>query len=85
MTDILDRLQAAMHEESAFHAPRTTKAVEAMREAKTEIARLRALIKTMLDEDPNDLAADGGVTVLDVWRKKALRALRADRTTEGGA
>ncbi len=45
MTDILDRLQQAMHEESAFHAPRTTKAIEAMREAKAEIERLTAELK----------------------------------------
>ena len=40
-----------------------------------EIRLLRALVRTMVDEDPNDMAADGGVTVLDVWRKEARRAL----------
>jgi hypothetical protein len=39
---IVERLQEAMHEESALHAPRTTKAIEAMREAKEEIERLQA-------------------------------------------
>ncbi len=50
MTDILDRLQQAMHEESAFHAPRTTKAIEAMREAKAEIEKLRAVIQAIQDD-----------------------------------
>lgn len=44
MTDIIGRLQAAMHEESALHAPRTTNAIEAMRAAQEEIARLRAAL-----------------------------------------
>lgn len=42
--DILERLQAAMHGESAIHAPRTTEAIEAMREAKAEIERLQAKV-----------------------------------------
>ena len=47
-----------------------------------EMARLRAvnselrdLVQTLLDNDPNELAADGGITVLDVWREAARRAL----------
>jgi len=40
MSDIVERLQAAMHEESALYAPRTSRAIEAMREAKAEIERL---------------------------------------------
>lgn len=43
MTDIMARLQNAMHEESAMHSPRTTAAIEAMRDAITEIGRLRAI------------------------------------------
>lgn len=39
------------------------------------ITKMRALIGTLLDNDPNELAADGGVTVLDVWRKDAMRVL----------
>lgn len=50
-----------------------------IRELKAENARLRALVQTMLDEDPNDLCADGGVTVLMVWRKEARRALEGER------
>jgi hypothetical protein len=44
-------------------------------DAAAEIERLQALVRTMLEEDPNELCADGGVTVLDVWRKEAKRAL----------
>ena len=44
-----------------------------------DISRLRAMVAGMIDNDPNELAADGGVTVLDVWRKDAARAL--DRNT----
>lgn len=39
-----------------------------------ENGRLRELIACLLDNDPNDMAADA-VTVLDVWRKDAARAL----------
>ena len=38
-------------------------------------ARLRNLVQTLIDNDPDELAADGGVTVLDVWRKEARRLL----------
>ena len=48
------------------------------RDERERCARLERLIQIMLDEDPNDLAADGGVTVLDVWRKKAAAAIRKD-------
>ena len=43
--------------------------------AETE-AKLRDLVQTLIDNDPNDMAADG-VTVLDVWRNAALAALSA--------
>jgi hypothetical protein len=39
-----------------------------------ENARLRRLVQILIEEDPNDMAADA-VTVLDVWRKEALAAL----------
>lgn len=50
------------------------------RERKTldEITRLRELVQCLLDNDPNEPAADGGVTVLQVWRQDALRALGAE-------
>lgn len=46
---------------------------EEMREAVEENERLRAFVKTLLENDPDDMAADG-VTVLDVWRKEVLEA-----------
>jgi hypothetical protein len=55
-------------------------------EAQAEVERVRArgaelgrLVRYLLENDPNDSAADG-VTVLDVWRKAARAAL----PTEGG-
>jgi hypothetical protein len=39
-----------------------------------EVERLRRLVQTMIDEDPNDFAADA-VTVLEVWREEARKAL----------
>lgn len=41
-----------------------------VRKAVAEIERARALINDMIENDPNDYAADA-VTVLDVWRKDA--------------
>ena len=38
------------------------------------VAELRRLVEIMIEEDPNDMAADA-VTVLDVWRKEARAAL----------
>ena len=43
-------------------------------EAADEIERLRDLIKVLLYNDPDDMAADA-VTVLEVWRKEASEAL----------
>lgn len=40
-----------------------------------ENARLRDLVTCLLDNDPDDLAADGGVTVLDIWRKDASKVM----------
>lgn len=39
-----------------------------------ENARLRELVQCLLDNDPEDMAADA-ITVLQVWRKDAARAL----------
>lgn len=44
-----------------------------MRGLVEENERLRAFVKTMLENDPNADAADG-VSVLDVWRKEVLGA-----------
>lgn len=35
------------------------------------------LLETLIEGDPDELAADGGITVLDVWREEAKRARRA--------
>jgi hypothetical protein len=39
-----------------------------------EVERLRELVRCLVENDPNDYAADA-VTVLDVWRKDARKAL----------
>jgi hypothetical protein len=39
------------------------------------VRRLEALAKAMIENDPNDMAADG-VTCLDVWRKEATELLK---------
>jgi hypothetical protein len=46
-------------------------------ESVDEIERLRELVRAMLENNPDDMAADG-ITVLDVWRKEASRALGRD-------
>lgn len=43
--------------------------------------RLRDLVRTLIEEDPNADAADGGVTVLDVWRKCAIATLGYQQQT----
>ena len=43
-------------------------------DAADEIERLRTLIRVLVENDPNDYAADA-VTVLDVWRKDAREVL----------
>ncbi len=43
MTDVIDRLQAAIHLESAAIAPRTSALIEAAKEAIGEIIKLRSL------------------------------------------
>lgn len=47
------------------------------REAADEIIRLRDLVRCLVENDPNDYAADA-VTVLDVWRRDARKALGMD-------
>ena len=45
---------------------------------RAENRRLRELIRVLLENNPNDDAADG-VSVLDVWRKEARRVLGVER------
>ncbi len=40
-----------------------------------KLQRARDLIRCLVENDPAELAADGGITVLDVWRKDAERFL----------
>jgi len=54
------------------------------------VAALESLVRCLLDNDPDDIAADGGITVLDVWRKDAKRILASSpdflaRVVEGCA
>lgn len=72
MTDIVDRLQAAMHMESAAIAPQTSEAIEAMRDAQEVIERLRAALKAALDcwnNGPKEILLDGTVKELADARK----------------
>jgi hypothetical protein len=39
------------------------------------VKTLEDLIQCLIDNDPDELAADGGIRVIDVWRKDAQRAL----------
>lgn len=41
---------------------------------KERVAELETLVECLIDNDPNDMAADG-VTVLEVWRKDARATL----------
>jgi hypothetical protein len=43
--------------------------------AEAESGRLRSLVRCLLDNEPDDVVADGGITVLMVWRQDARRAL----------
>lgn len=42
--------------------------------------RLRNLVKDLIENDPHESVADGGITVLDVWRKDAKRLLAKSDT-----
>jgi hypothetical protein len=64
--DIIARCDRADQMACAMDAPGLLTARE---------AELTRLVEIMLEEDPAADAADGGVTVLDVWRKDAKRVL----------
>jgi hypothetical protein len=70
MTDIVERLLKWSKDMRLFG-----NADQDLREAADEIDRLRGLVRCLVENDPDDDAADG-VTVLDVWRKDAVRALK---------
>lgn len=46
-------------------------------QAAIEIEHLRHLVQSLIDNDPMEYVADGGITVLDVWRKDAKRILES--------
>lgn len=46
--------------------------------------KLRALVQTLIDNDPDEPIADNGMTVLDGWREQARRALSQWRETQNG-
>lgn len=46
------------------------------RDLMRENRQLRAMVQTLIDNEPDDMAADG-VTVFDVWRKDAKALLAA--------
>lgn len=60
--------------EFEYHGGRAEKERARAEAAESSLATARQLIQTLLDNDPNDMAADG-VTVFDVWRMEALIAL----------
>lgn len=47
------------------------------------VRTLEDLVQCLIDNDPEDLAADGGIRVIDVWRKDAERALAHTRPHRG--
>lgn len=53
-----------------------TELLEALEAAEARVVGLAGLVQVLLDNDPDDDAADG-VSVLDVWRKEARAALNA--------
>ena len=70
----IDYVRAWEDERAMFRLPERPVVVSYDLSATAEVERLRELVACLLDNDPNDMAADG-VTVLDVWRKDAARAL----------
>lgn len=80
LNDVIDRQEDEIEQLKADKDVQRSQERNASYEAgitklETEIKQLRSLVQCLLDEDPNDLAADGGVTVLDVWRKQARTIL----------
>lgn len=44
--------------------------------AEAQVERLTSFVQCLIDNDPEELCADGGITVLDVWRKDVTAFLR---------
>lgn len=45
--------------------------IDVINEKILEFDRLRDLVKTLIENDPNEPIADNGATVLDLWRHRA--------------
>lgn len=45
----------------------------------TENARLRELVRCLVENDPNEAISDAGHSVLDLWRHDARKALGIDQ------
>lgn len=54
-----------------------------LRALAAENARLRELVCCLVENDPNECVADGGHTVLDVWRRDARAALTTPESAPG--
>jgi hypothetical protein len=52
-----------------------TEDIDRLQDAEEERDKLRGLVQCLLDNEPDDVVADGGITVLMVWRQDARRAL----------
>lgn len=75
MSDLVERLAVLRSRAEALPAASTNIGLIAdlmdfSVEASADLTRLTELVQAMIDNDPNDDAADG-VSVLDVWRKNA--------------
>lgn len=51
-------------------------AVNALPELLAKVKRYENLIRAMIENEPDDIVADGGHTVLDEWRYNARAALK---------
>lgn len=56
--------------------------LETINDAILQFDRLQDLVKTLIENDPNEPVADNGATVLDVWRDRAKRVLSSALPSE---
>ena len=71
-------LEAAVQKKGCARDQNTTQFCAEAVALQARVAKLGRLVQILLDEDPNDMAADA-VTVLDVWRKEARAALEGKK------
>jgi predicted metal-dependent hydrolase len=65
-----DRCHAIRYE---FQSALLANSVELLASAR-RVERLEALVRDMIENEPDDLVSDGGHTVLDLWRHDARAA-----------